>query len=555
MLSRGGNGLCCEYGHGFYVLRSSDGDVVASGDEYGAIDERIFSIDPNPATDDDDDDDDVEEGFGGTTTTTAAGVRAADQNTWWCGVSWESVASNCDGATPCPGGGADDDCPAGMACYASAPCTHPPTESPTYPPTDSPTAARPTPLPTREPWGEASFADFVYAEGGGDGADGGGAPLLASFDVSAISANLTDHEELRYHFFCGASWTDADVACGRYCPSGDRTDCPAGEDCYANTRCDGRIITAPSVGAAPNAADADPAGASTTGGGNCSLCDRYQKLDPAASIAFQTQTTTCGNLDAMLGVDGILAGSSTCNEIRGTYQNACCGEACRLCQTYGDVLDLRDEHMVMQGGHEASCSEIDGILSESSSSSEAICVDAKTRLADQCCYRQCSLCAIGTMRTEWYNTVIFEGLATTCLGLDYALRAEQVSEGSYRCSELQGEYVSQCCRASGTSCQLCSSGDKLYQIYSDKVIAEPSSNRQMTTTTCAAANDSLARLEKSDQKCTEGLQALFGQCCNLSIVLDDGPDSTSLGEEKDQQNQYSVRCTLPGYFNPSSGEE
>ena len=71
--------------------------------------------------------------------------------------------------------------------------------------------------------------------------------------------------------------------------------------------------------------------------------------------------------------------------------------------------------------------------------------------------------------------------------------------------------------------------DKLYEIHSNKVITEPSSNRQMTTTTCAAMNDSLARLEKSDQKCTQGQQALFGQCCNLSNVLDDGPGSTSLG--------------------------
>lgn len=319
------------------------------------------------------------------------------------------------------------------------------------------------------------------------------------------------------------------------------------------SQCDGRIITAPSVGAAPSAAAVDPAGASTTGGGICSLCDRYQKLVLEASIAFQTQTTTCGDLDAMLDVDGILGGSATCNNIRGTYQNACCSEACRLCQTYGDVLDLRGEHMVMQGEHGASCSEIDGILSESSSSSERICVDAKTRLADQCCYRQCSLCAIGTMRTEWYNTVVFEGLTTTCLGLDYALRAEQVPDGSYRCSELQGEYVSQCCRASGTACQLCSSGDKLYQIYSDKVITEPSSNRQLTTTTCAAANDSLAKLEKSDQKCTEGLQALFGQCCDLSIVLDNGPDSTSLGGGEASTEPNTASDVASGAIsNPSS---
>ncbi len=181
-----------------------------------------------------------------------------------------------------------------------------------------------------------------------------------------------------------------------------------------------------------------------------------------------------------------------------------------------------------QGGYEATCQEIDDILG-ASSSEETICADAKTQLADQCCYRQCSLCTTGTMRTEWYNVVVFDGLSTTCLGLDYVLRAEQVSEGSYRCSELRGEYVSQCCRASETSCTLCSSDDKLYDMFPDKVVVEPSLDRQTTTTTCSAVSDSLARFETSDQKCTEGKQALFGQCCDLSgvIVSDDGINSTT----------------------------
>ena len=259
-------------------------------------------------------------------------------------------------------------------------------------------------------------------------------------------------------------------------------------------------------------------------------------MNPPASIDFQTQTTTCGALDATLGIDGILESSATCTSVRDAYRDDCCHGECRICQvttTSGgsggdDLLDLRSEHVVRQGGYEASCQEIDDILG-GSSSAETICVDAKAQLADQCCYRQCSLCSTGTMRTEWYETVAYEGLTTTCLGIDYVLRAQQVSDGSSRCSELRGEYASQCCRASGTACVLCSSDDELYQIYSDKLVTEPSSTRQTTTTTCAAANDMLARLEKSDQKCTDGKQALFGQCCDLgsSIVLDDGIDLTT----------------------------
>ena len=66
------------------------------------------------------------------TTTSALSIKP-DQNTWWCGISWDHVTSNCDSAVPCPGGDAVD-CPAGQACFASTPCTH----SPTYRPSVNP---------------------------------------------------------------------------------------------------------------------------------------------------------------------------------------------------------------------------------------------------------------------------------------------------------------------------------------------------------------------------------------------------------------------------------
>ena len=173
-----------------------------------------------------------------------------------------------------------------------------------------------------------------------------------------------------------------------------------------------------------------------------------------------------------LGVEGIPEESATCVSVREAYRNDRCRGDCRICQTSGDdLLDLRSEHVVRQGDYEASCQEIDDILG-GSSSAERICADAKAQLAEQTCYRQCSLCSMGTMRTEWYEMVVYEGLTTTCLGIDYVLRTQQVSDGSYRCSELRGEYVSQCCQASGTACVLCSPDDKLYQIYSDKLVTD-----------------------------------------------------------------------------------
>ena len=56
-------------------------------------------------------------------------------------------------------------------------------------------------------------------------------------DDDTDSKNVTSFsvDELKYHFFCGKSWTEADVTCDVHCPSGDKSDCPIGHDCYANT--------------------------------------------------------------------------------------------------------------------------------------------------------------------------------------------------------------------------------------------------------------------------------------------------------------------------------
>ncbi|KAL3826353.1 hypothetical protein ACHAXA_003677 [Cyclostephanos tholiformis] len=465
----------------------------------------------------------IDDDDGGATTS-----GSTDQHTWWCGISWDWIESNCDVAVPCPGGDAID-CPSGMACFASTPCTLSPTSTPTSYPSFGP-SAYPSMDPTRVPWGEGTFVDFLYGESSPSSGGGNDGDIDRDDDVDAAAAvvvNETSVDELRYHFFCGTSWTMADTSCSTYCPSGDKSDCPEGEDCYANTQCDGRDTPAPSVTPAPSTVANSTVTTTTTIGVEgkiCSLCDDERDvLDASRLIDFQTQTTTCGVLNSTLAVEGILEGAGTCTSVRDAYRDMCCHERCRLCRTPDgtDLLDLKTDHTVKQGGYEATCREIDDILS-ASWGEETICSDAKEQLADQCCYRQCMLCATGTMETEWYNTVAYDGLSTTCLGLDYVLRAEQVSDGSYRCSELRGEYVSQCCRTSETACALCSSDGTMYDIFADKVVAEPSFDRQTTTTTCSAVSDSLTRFQKSDQECTEGKQALFGQCCDLSSAIVSG---------------------------------
>ncbi len=236
---------------------------MARGGEYGAIDESAFVIDVSSSGgtseasswevtseaevgDGGDDlavddvvDDTAENGGdgGGDEDVDEDGGTNADQSTWWCGVSWDWVEANCDSATPCPGGDAVD-CPSGMECFASTPCTLSPTTSPTSAPSYEP-SAHPSTTPTRTPWGEEAFVDFLYGESasGTDGeGDYEGDVNLGDVAAAVVAAvNSTSVEELRYHFFCGTSWTMADISCSTYCPSGDKGDCPIGEDCYANT--------------------------------------------------------------------------------------------------------------------------------------------------------------------------------------------------------------------------------------------------------------------------------------------------------------------------------
>jgi hypothetical protein len=116
----------------------------------------------------------------------------------------------------------------------------------------------------------------------------------------------------------------------------------------------------------------------------------------------------------MLGADGAPDGSATCASVRGSYRDGCSPGMCRICKTSGgDLLDLRRDHVVRQGGYEASCREVDNILGGRYSSAEGVCADAKAQLADHCCYRQCLLCEVGTTGTDWYKAVAYGGLATT----------------------------------------------------------------------------------------------------------------------------------------------
>jgi len=283
------------------------------------------------------------------------------------------------------------------------------------------------------------------------------------------------------------------------------------------SRCDGRITASPTSIPASDVNGTDST--NITGENLCSLCNG-KLLEPDKSITFQQETTTCGSLDAMLisamqAEDNPAVQSATCNSVRAMYKNDCCTEECQLCETSGGkLLDLKGDVVVQQGGYDASCHDISVMLSTSYSAKESVCADARTELDGQCRYQPCALCGdqSESESTFWFNTVIYQDLTTTCLGLDYLLRAELLMDGSDRCSELQAQYTNQCCFQTANSCQLCE-GEVQYELDSNKIVTVKGSS---TTKPCSAVNFSMAKYQKSDAQCMEDRQAYFGECCVLN---------------------------------------
>jgi hypothetical protein len=405
----------------------------------------------------------------------------------------------------------------------------------------------PTDGPTKSPWSEALFVEFLNSDSTGDNgvqqAQETSNPNKGL--ASEVKEELQNYNSLQYHFFCGRSWTHADNTCDTFCPSGDKDDCPDGQECYANTQCDGRDTPPPTISPAPTAkgnAGGSPAGAGGKDDGVelCTVCKGLSGLDKSKTVAFQTQTTTCGNIEDMLRTGNIAVGSSTCNAVHDQYGDSCCYDECQLCKTAdGDFLDLRSDHLVKQGGYEATCSDISSILS-TMDESDSTCKDAQSQLGEECCYRQCTLCGgESEMSTEWYATVSFQGLATTCLGLDYYLRADQIHEESETCSEFRGTYMDRCCY-NENACQLCRADETLYEINPAKTVTiqQPSSTRQ-STLSCSAIDDNMSKLDKDDQACGDGRKAFFGQCCNLNLIVGSDNDIETGGAPQPSPGQPS----------------
>ncbi len=306
-------------------------------------------------------------------------------------------------------------------------------------------------------------------------------------------------------------------------------------------------------------------------------------MDEGQTVKFNATETTCGKVDWALSMQRVKLESELCSTFQSTYRSQCCYDQCQLCQsTDANVLDLRPDYLLEQGGYSATCGEVNAILSVNSKTDE-LCVDAQAQLTDDCCYKQCKICGdYDDISNDWYATVKYEGATTSCLGLDYMLRIRQVGQSTDDCKSIQATYENQCCYVTpDDQCQICEADGVLYDVIGTKTVTY---ERSSMTATCAVISDSFAKMESNDQECIAGKQALFGQCCDLSsvVVLNDGstdasdPSSntpggsnpsgnnpnggndaggTDTGSGNDPNDNKPSEGNIPSGGNPSSGQD
>jgi hypothetical protein len=413
--------------------------------------------------------------------------------------------------------------------------------------------------PTRAPWSHSEFLDFLNGdavvasgepqkqEGSNNQGGGGDGSLKGELQPMSTLLSTTDENVLQYHFFCGYNFNHADTTCGQFCPTGDKNVCPDGMQCFANTQCDGRDTPAPSsIAPTPS-----PGSGVSPSSSICTLCGKMG-LHDEKSVTFEGNPSTCGKVSEVVSQFN----ADACTTAQAQYQDECCYDGCQLCQTMeGDFLDIKRDHVVTKGDYTATCDEIQNLLT-TFATNEEICSKSQSQLAEECCYDQCSLCD-DSETTKWNSIVQFENVTTTCLGLDYVLRREQTLSGSEKCTDLQEQYSSQCCRNATKvePCQLCKADNG--NVYN---VNELTLQQFRSTTTCSAMAAAMVVMESSDISCSSAREKYFDPCCNMTdaqhIVHDTDTVDTSNSPDSSNSTADLAWDSGPTNFvwNPKSSE-
>ena len=99
-----------------------------------------------------------------------------------------------------------------------------------------------------------------------------------------------------------------------------------------------------------------------------------------------------------------------------------------------------------------------------------MCQAAKTKLQQECCFEECSICG-STGSLYWDNPTTFNDITFACGELTWILRGSSVEDGSEECNQMQSSYYDDCCSGpsalipdAGNKCDICAEGKDWYAL-------------------------------------------------------------------------------------------
>lgn len=292
--------------------------------------------------------------------------------------------------------------------------------------------------------------------------------------------------------FCGTSYQDVIGGCKQPCPSGSSNQCPAGEQCFANTGC-----SIDNIGAPPPT--------------KCRLCPdpSTQGTRDWLEVEYEGETMTCGDADmAILG--DFVKGSEECDAAKQSLGSTCCynyaDSPCSLCRSETEFMDLRATADVEYDGESMTCGDLDSRLRPDENDSET-CLAAQKEHWDACCYNQCKLCE--GQGVKWWDEVEFEDEPLNCGELDAKLYSDQTEVEDDTCTEVMSGYKSECCYDFPTDpCDVCTVDGKKHTLMPSEEVEYEGS-----TFTCAEVLNFLSPFESSSDQCMEVKDLSFDTCC------------------------------------------
>ena len=314
----------------------------------------------------------------------------------------------------------------------------------------------------------------------------GSNPLTSSNGNTAATGDPSDQS------FCGIDYQDVISGCKQPCTSGDSSQCPPGQFCFANTGC-----SIDNIGAPPAT--------------KCRLCPdpSTQGMKDWLEVSYDGEDTTCGDAD-MAVIGEFEKGSEQCDSAKQSLGEECCyyypDDPCMLCRSDTEFMDLRALAEIEFDGKTMTCFDLSKRLGPEENDS-SMCMAAQKEHWDACCYNQCTLCQ--GQGIKWWNEVEVDEEPLNCGELDARLYADETEEEDEECSETLDEFQNECCYDyPDDPCDVCTDdGKKLTLMPNEEVEYEGS------TFTCAEVNNFLSPFESSSKQCAEVKGLGKDTCC------------------------------------------